>query len=83
MIALAAMFGAIWTYASARGGQLLGEMSMEARRAEARGYRYGVPVYVAITLLAFISPVLSLIGYGAYAAYWALPIAGPTTSPEV
>ena len=79
MVCLAALFGAIWTYASSNGGHLLGEMSAEARQAQARGYRYGVPIYVLITVLAFISPALSLIGFGAYAAYWALPISGPTS----
>src|SRR4029079_133042 len=44
MTAIAVMFNAIWRYASARGGHLLvGEISA-TRRAEARGYRYGVPV---------------------------------------
>jgi hypothetical protein len=53
-------------------------MTSAARRAEARGYRYGVPVYVLITLLAFWTPVASLVGFGLFAAYWALPISGPT-----
>jgi uncharacterized membrane protein len=78
MVAVAVMFNAIWRYASARNGHLLIEMSTDARRAEARGYRYGVPIYVLITLLAFWTPIASLIGFGLFAAYWALPISGPT-----
>ena len=79
MIAIAIMFNAIWLYATAHGGHLLeGELSAE-RRAEARGYRYGAPVYLLITLLAFLSPIASLVGFLAFAAYWALPISGPTT----
>ena len=79
MTAIAVMFNAIWRYASAHGGHLLvGEISA-TRRAEARGYRYGVPVYALITLLAFLSPYLSVAGFGLFAAYWALPISGATT----
>jgi uncharacterized membrane protein len=79
MIGIAIMFNAIWLYASARDGHLLGSESATARRAVARGYRYGVPVYALITLLAFLSPLLSLIGFAAFAAYWALPISGPSS----
>jgi uncharacterized membrane protein len=77
MIAISLMFNAIWFYAAARGGHLLGVEPAQARRAAARGYRYGVPIYVFITLLAFVSPVVSLIGFALYAAYWALPISTP------
>ena len=78
MVAIATMFNAIWRYAAARNGHLLVDLSSDARRAEARGYRYGVPVYLLITALAFLNPFLSLAGFGAFAAYWALPISGPT-----
>jgi uncharacterized membrane protein len=78
MIAIAVMFNAIWRYASARNGHLLVDLSSDARRAEARGYRYGVPVYLLITLLAFVNPILSLAGFAGFAAYWALPISGPS-----
>lgn len=78
MVAIATMFNAIWRYASARSGHLLVDLSADARRAEARGYRYGVPVYLLISALAFLNPLLSLAGFGAFAAYWALPISGPT-----
>lgn len=79
MVAIATMFNAIWRYASARDGHLLVREISDARRSEARGYRYGIPIYVLITLLAFIDPYLSLAGFAAFAAYWALPISGPTT----
>src|SRR5439155_24690622 len=81
MVAIAIMFNAIWRYASARDGHLLStELSEAGRRAEARGYRYGVPIYLLITLLAFVDPRLSLVGFFAFAAYWALPASGPTTA---
>jgi uncharacterized membrane protein len=79
-VAIAVMFNAIWLYASARGGHLLGEIATQARRADARGYRYGVAIYVGITLLALINPILSLLGFAAFAAYWALPISGASTT---
>jgi uncharacterized membrane protein len=79
MVAIATMFNAIWQYAAARGGHLLGEKASQARRAEARGYRWGVPIYLGITLLAVINPILSLLGFAAFAAYWALPISGPSS----
>ncbi len=78
MVGLAIMFNAIWLYASAHDGHLLGSAASPGGRAEARGYRYGVPIYLAITLLAFVSPYLSLAGFVAFAAYWALPISGPS-----
>ena len=79
MTAIAVMFNAIWRYGSARGGHLLVTTISASRRAEARGYRYGVPIYAFITLLAFLNPYLSLAGFGLFAAYWALPFSGPTT----
>jgi uncharacterized membrane protein len=79
MVAIAAMFNAIWRYASARNGHLLVDMTTNARRAEARGYRYGVPIYLLITLLGFWTPIASLVGFGLFAGYWALPNSGPTT----
>lgn len=79
MVAIAIMFGAIWQYAASRGGHLLARELSSDRRAEARGYRYGAPIYLAITLLALVNPVISLAGFLAYAAYWALPLSGPTS----
>ncbi|MDP9271814.1 MAG: TMEM175 family protein [Chloroflexota bacterium] len=80
MVGIAIMFNTIWLYASARNGHLLRSQPSAARRAEARGYRYGAPLYLLITLLAFIHPMISLVGFGAFAAYWALPISGPSAA---
>jgi hypothetical protein len=80
MIAIAVLFNAIWRYASSRDGHLLStELTEAGRKAEARGYSYGVPIYLLITLLALVDPRLSLVGFFAFAAYWALPISGPST----
>lgn len=78
MVGNAVMFNLTWRYASSRGGHLLDPDLAQAGRAAARGYRYGVPIYVLITALAIVSPWLSLIGFGLFAAYWALPVSGPT-----
>ena len=78
MAAIAIMYNAIWLYAASRDGHLLRHAPTAANRAQARGYRWGPVLYLAITLLAFLSPIASLVGFGAYAAYWALPISGPT-----
>jgi TMEM175 potassium channel family protein len=80
MVGIAIMFNSIWLYATSHGGHLLAAELSAERRAEARGYRYGAPTYLVITLLAILDPVLSLVGFLAYAAYWALPISGPTST---
>jgi uncharacterized membrane protein len=77
MVVIAIMFNAIWAYAASNNGHLLDEkLATAIRDTGARGYWLGPPLYGAITLAALVNPVLSLIGFGAYAAYWALPISG-------
>jgi uncharacterized membrane protein len=78
MVAIATMFNVIWRYASGGGGRLLRPgLDERAVEAGAHGYRYGPPGYALITLLAFLSPVLSLAGFAAFAVYWVLPKGGP------
>src|SRR5437762_8119228 len=77
MVVIAIMFNAIWAYAASRDGHLLREnVASAVREVGARGYWLGPPLYGVITLLALANPVLSLIGFAAFAAYWALPISG-------
>jgi len=77
MVVIAIMFNAIWAYAASRNGHLLHEkVAIAVRDSGARGYWLGPPLYGVITLLALVNPLLSLIGFAAYAAYWALPISG-------
>jgi uncharacterized membrane protein len=77
MVVIAIMFNAIWAYAASRNGHLLDEnVATAVRDSGARGYWLGPPLYGVITLLALVNPVLSLIGFGAFALYWALPISG-------
>jgi hypothetical protein len=78
MTAIAVMFNVIWLYASARNGHLLRrDIDDEIRRVGARGYQYAPFGYLIVTLIAFLSPLLSLGLYLAYAVYWILPISGP------
>jgi uncharacterized membrane protein len=82
-VAIAIMFNVIWAYASAGGGRLLRPgLDLRAMEAGARGYRYGPPGYALITLVAFVSPVVSLAGFAAFAIYWILPKGGPIDVPE-
>ena len=83
MVAIAILFNAIWAYAAARNGHLLREkVAIAVREVGARGYRFGPPLYGLITLLALVHPVVSLIGFAAFAAYWALPISGVLTGGD-
>jgi uncharacterized membrane protein len=78
MTAIAVMFNVIWLYASARDGQLLRpDIDEEIRRVGARGYQYAPLGYLVVTLIALLSPLVSLGLYLAYAVYWILPISGP------
>ena len=75
--------GAIWAYAASRNGHLLREnVATAVRDVGARGYRFGPPLYGLLTLLALVHPVVSLIGFAAFAVYWALPISGPLTGGD-
>jgi uncharacterized membrane protein len=77
MVVIAIMFNAIWAYAASRNGHLLDEKVADAvRDSGARGYWLGPPLYGFITLLALLNPVISLVGFAAFAVYWALPISG-------
>jgi uncharacterized membrane protein len=81
-VAIAVMYNVIWEYAASREGHLLkGHRDDAVRRVGARGYRYGPVLYLVLTLVAFIHPALSLIGFAAFAVYWALPVSGISSTP--
>jgi len=83
MVVIAIMFNAIWAYAASRNGHLLREnVATAVRDVGARGYRFGPPLYGLLTLLALVHPVVSLIGFAAFAVYWASPISGPLTGGD-
>jgi uncharacterized membrane protein len=63
-------FNAIWFYA-AKGGRLLREDADEATvRGISRTYRLGPVLYVAITLVALVSPPTGAALFGAFALFW-------------
>jgi uncharacterized membrane protein len=77
MVFIALMFNVLWLYAS-RGGRLLrAGLGPGFVRAGTRRFAIGPFAYGAITLLAFVSPFLSLGLFMALAVYWLLPATGP------
>jgi uncharacterized membrane protein len=63
-------FNAIWFYA-AKNGRLLREDADEATvRGISRTYRLGPVLYVAITLVALVSPPTGAALFGAFALFW-------------
>jgi uncharacterized membrane protein len=83
MVGVALMFNVIWLYAAGGGGRLLRhELEEQIRRVAARGYQYAPVGYLVITALALINPYLSLLGFAAYAIYWALPVSGPASKAD-
>ena len=82
-VAISVMYNVIWRYAAGNGGRLLRSgIEEQIRQAGARGYQYAPFGYLAITLLAFVNPLISLAGFAAYAVYWALPVSGPPSRSE-
>jgi len=77
MVAMALLFNAVWLYASGRGDLLAADVDVEAERRKGRSYLIGPPVYLLATLLAFLSPAISLGAYAALAVFWMLPGSGP------
>jgi len=76
MVVIAIMFNVVWRYA-ARGRRLLVDgVDDEALARMNRSYASGPVTYAVCTLVAFVSPLASLAGYAALAAYWLLPGSG-------
>jgi uncharacterized membrane protein len=76
MVVIAIMFNVVWRYA-ARGRRLLVEgVDDDALARMNRSYASGPVTYAVCTLVAFVSPLASLAGYAALAAYWLLPGSG-------
>jgi uncharacterized membrane protein len=76
MVVIAIMFNVVWRYA-ARGHRLLVDgVDDDALAKINRSYASGPATYALFTLVAFISPLASLAGYAALAAYWLMPGSG-------
>ena len=77
MFAMAVMFNVVWLYASKDRRLLVEGVSDDAIARGTRSYRFGPILYLLITLLAFLSPYISLSLFAAFALYWLLPSSGP------
>ena len=77
MFAMAVMFNVVWLYASRDRRLLVEGVSDDAIARGSKSYRLGPILYLAITLLAFLSPYISLGLLAAFALYWLLPSSGP------
>jgi len=72
MTIAALMFISIWLYAS-RGARLLrADADPRTVRGITRSYLPGVPLYFSSTLIAFVSPIVSIVLYGAIAVFFVL-----------
>jgi uncharacterized membrane protein len=71
-VLIALMFNVLWAYAFRNGLIVNGRGANQARQV-ARGFVIGPLVYLAATLLALVSPLLSMAGFAALAVYWMLP----------
>jgi TMEM175 potassium channel family protein len=77
MVYIAVMFNVLWLYASRDGRLLKPGIGPEFVRAGTRRFAIGPVAYGITTLLAFVSPLLSLALFMALAVYWLLPATGP------
>jgi uncharacterized membrane protein len=68
----AIFFLAVWLYASRRGRLLHADADPRAVSGITRSYLPGSPTYGLATLLALVSPIASLVMFGAIAVFYAL-----------
>lgn len=71
-VVLAAAFNLVWRYASHRGRLLGRAVSREAISAIDRSYRVGIPAYLVVLLLAFVSVSACVCASLALAGYYGL-----------
>jgi uncharacterized membrane protein len=71
-VLIALMFNVLWAYAFRNRLVVPGRGANQAQQV-ARGFIVGPLVYLAATLLVFVSPLLSMAGFAALAVYWMLP----------
>jgi uncharacterized membrane protein len=70
--AVAVMFNVLWAYAI-RGNLIARGAAANVARLAARGFRLGPFIYLGATLIALISPLLSMGLFALFAVYWMLP----------
>ena len=74
---VAVMFNVLWAYAMRANLIARGAATIAAQLA-ARGFRVGPLIYLGATLVALISPLLSMGLFAVFAVYWMLPGRIPT-----
>ena len=72
LTATAAMFNAVWFYASVGGRLLRADHDPAAVKGITRSYLPAPWIYLAMTLTALIDPIVSVILYGAFALFWVI-----------
>ncbi len=76
MVAIAIMFNVVWRAASTNRRLLVDGVDEAALARITRGYLGGPIVYTIATLLAFLSPFISLGIFALMALFWLLPSSG-------
>jgi hypothetical protein len=76
MIAISIMFNVVWRAASTNRRLLVDGVDEGALTRISRGYLGGPIAYVTATLLAFLSPFISLGIFALMALFWMLPSSG-------
>ena len=77
MVAIAIMFNVVWRYAAHEGRLVSSHLDEATLRRWGRNYLAGPTIYTAGTLLALVSPLITLVIFAALALYWLLPGTGP------
>ena len=73
---VAVMFNVLWAYAFRQ--NLIAGASAPVALSAVRGFRLGPFVYLAVTLVALVNPILSMALFAALAVYWMIPGRIPT-----
>jgi uncharacterized membrane protein len=76
------MFTVMRRYAASRDGHLLRADLEPAAQRSALAFQIAPLVYLAITLTAFLNPLIPLALFVGYGLYWILPISTPYRSPN-
>jgi uncharacterized membrane protein len=71
-VGISIFFNVMWQVAS-RGNRLIHKGAEDAAAEITKGYQYGVPMYLATTLVALWNPTISVILVGFIAIYFLLP----------
>jgi uncharacterized membrane protein len=72
LVVMAALFNALWLYASVGSRLLRADHDPKVVRGITRSYRLGVPTYLAATLISIVSPTVGVILFAAIAAAYIL-----------